>query len=175
MFHLRCTKKLADRMKRAPDPDAIPLSDASRLGDWFANLLVIRRQQIVLAVSEVTLLPVLLPAAPFKTIPQRVPVAVEEMLLALGIERARVAEEIAAMAECRIEKTNSRQILGSMLDFAFMLEGYLDGRPLRQVALHLAEAPCGPIAMNSPRGATVALLGQPARPAGGARLHLVRS
>ena len=41
MFHLRCTKKLADRMKRALDPDATPVSDASRLGDWFAGACVL--------------------------------------------------------------------------------------------------------------------------------------
>ena len=85
MVTLRCTKKLLDRLDGQPcDEDAVPAS-TGRLGDWFANLLIVRRQQLVLAVSGVTLLPVLLPAATFKTLPQRFPVAVADMLVALGI------------------------------------------------------------------------------------------
>jgi hypothetical protein len=127
------------------------------LGDWYANLVIIRRQQLALAVSGITLLPVLLPAAPFKTVPSRLPEAVAEMLHALLIEPQGIASEISAMSECLVARTNSRQVLGSMLDFTNMLEAYLDERPLVEVALHLAESPCSPIGMESPDRATRAL------------------
>ena len=65
------------------------------------------------------------------------------------------------MNECRVAKTNSRQVLGSMLDFANMLEVYLDGRPLVEVALHLSEAPCSPIAMERPRDVARELFAAP--------------
>jgi len=35
-----------------------------------------------------------------------------------------------------------------------MLDAYLDGRSLLQVALHLADTPCGPLKMESPRDVT---------------------
>jgi polysaccharide deacetylase 2 family uncharacterized protein YibQ len=42
-----------------------------------------------------------------------------------------------------------------------MLGSYLDGRALLDVALHLAEAPCGPIGMASPNDETVKVLSAP--------------
>lgn len=60
VFTFRCTQKLLDRLHvtptLAPDP-----SD-SVLGDWYANLIRVGRTQLVLAVSERTLLPVVLEA-----------------------------------------------------------------------------------------------------------------
>jgi hypothetical protein len=42
-----------------------------------------------------------------------------------------------------------------------MLEAYLDDRSLTEVALHLAESPCSPLGMQSPREATLALFSTP--------------
>jgi hypothetical protein len=123
----------------------------------------------VLAVSNVTLLPVLLAAAPFKTVTSRLPEAVGPVLHALRIDKQRIDSELAAMNESVVAPTNDRRVLGTMNDFDRMLEAYLDGRPLVDVALHLADAPCRPIGMESPCGATLALFGQagpdPTRPA----------
>jgi hypothetical protein len=47
--------------------------------------------------------------------------------------------------------TNDRRVLGVINDFGRMVEVYLDGRPLPEGALHLADAPCGPIDMERPR------------------------
>jgi hypothetical protein len=156
VFVLRCTKKLLDRIGGVTAPDPEP-SSATRLGDYYANLVIIRRQQLVLAVSGITLLPVLLPAAPFKSVPSRLVEAVEEMLHALRVEPQRIASEVSAMSDCVIARTNSRQVLGSMLDFANMMNSYLDDRPLVEVSLHLAESPCSPLGMDSPGRATIAL------------------
>ena len=54
-------------------------------------------------------------------------------------------------------RTASRQILGSLNDFVWICGAYLDGRPLLDVALHLADTPCGPLRMDSPRHVTAAL------------------
>jgi hypothetical protein len=51
-----------------------------KLGDWYANVVVIERQYLVLAASSITLLPVVLHAAPFKTLPARLAEAVVRML-----------------------------------------------------------------------------------------------
>ena len=58
-----------------------------------------------------------------------------------------------------------------MNDFTRMLNFYLDGRPLVEVALHLAEAPCGPIGMARPRDAARELFTQTGT---GPRLRLVK-
>jgi len=67
------------------------------------------------------------------------------------------------MAEVAIGKTASKRVLGSMNDFAWMAAGYLDGTmSLHDVSLRLAETPCSPLEMDSPRRTTVALFaGQP--------------
>jgi hypothetical protein len=80
------------------------------------------------------------------------------MLAALGIPPSRVEEEQAHMAEIAFATTKSRQILGSMNDFDRMLD-LGPGQSLISAALELAEAPCGPIGMESPNRATVTLFG----------------
>ncbi len=84
--------------------------------------------------------------------------ALRELLLALGIHEGAVEEEERAMAELAFGKTENRRILGSMTDFAWMLEGYLrDPMSLVELSLRLAETPCGPLNMNNPWRATANL------------------
>ncbi|MGH3826906.1 MAG: DUF6933 domain-containing protein, partial [Pseudonocardiaceae bacterium] len=64
MLIVRATKKLLDRLD-PPGPDAGPAS-TTLLGDWYATALF-WRPQVALLVSEVTLLPVLMPLAPAAT------------------------------------------------------------------------------------------------------------
>lgn len=162
MVVLRCTRKLLRRV-RSGSPDSVePPKSTTRLGDWYANVVVVHRHHLVLAVSGITLLPVLVPAAPYKTMIPRIAKAVGQILRALKIGEDKVAAEEKTMRDFVMAPTNDRRVLGSMNDFANMLEAYLDERSLAEVALHLAEAPCGPIGMKSPREATLALFSTPA-------------
>jgi hypothetical protein len=163
VFVLRCTKKLYQRIEPWAAPEREPLTQSTtRLGNWTANIVIIRRQQLVLAVSIVTLLPVLLPIAPAKTLLTRLPEAVRAVLMALEIDLRKIDSEVNGMGEVIVTGTNDRRVLGSMNDFIRMLDAYLDERSLTDVALKLAEAPCGPIGMKSPRAATLALFSTPA-------------
>jgi hypothetical protein len=173
VFILHCTKKLLGRLGPA-STESDRVKSTTRLGDWTANLFFIGRQQLVLAVNNTTLLPVLLPIAPAKTFLARFAEAAGEMLMALGIDRQHALSEITAMSECIVAPTSSRQVLGTINDFGRMLEAYLDGRPLPEVALHLSEAPCSPIAMESPRRATIALFEQVRSESNKPALRLVR-
>jgi hypothetical protein len=169
VYTLRVTAKLLKRMKAVPDPTPPPCT--GRLGDWYANLHVMRPAHLVLAVSERTLLPVLVPAKDIGGLPERIALAARDMLLAVGIPEEQVVRELRQMAECRIAKTASRQVLGTMNDFAWMLE--VDPRETMSLldrALLLAECPCSPINDN-PRRATLALFG--GVPDRGAHLRLV--
>jgi hypothetical protein len=104
----------------------------------------------------------------------RFPDAIRQAIRALAIDEAKVATEVEAMTECTVATTNSRRVLGSMNEFVFQLEAYLDGRPLVEVALHLADTPCSPIGWQSPRAATMALFGTVALKLQYPPLHLVK-
>jgi hypothetical protein len=143
VFTLRPTARL---LKRLRVPLTIePRATTTRLGDWYANLLHVGRQQLVLAVSEKTLLPVVVPATPHPTLVPRLRVAVAEVLDRLAIASEPVEQELASMAEGAYGKTTNRQVLGVMVDLAKGLPFYLarDGA-LLDVSMTLAAAPCSP-------------------------------
>ena len=78
MYTLHCTKKLLDRIKHPVAPPAPEPS--TKLGNWYATA-VFWKPQIVLAVNERTLLPVVLPLAPATTVTDRLP----DVLRGIGI------------------------------------------------------------------------------------------
>ncbi len=159
MFTLRCTARLLKRMKVAPV--AAAPDPTTRLGDWYANLIHVGRNQLVLAVSEKTLLPVVVPAAPNSALVLRLRVAVAEVLRALVISPNDIEGEDAAMRECVYGKTTSKQVLGIVVDFARMLPFHLDeGDSLAEASLRLANTPCSPLfkTTTSPDRTTKALL-----------------
>lgn len=157
MFTLRRTGTLLQRLKVRPEPS--PPVSTTKLGDWYANLLHTRTRQLLLCASEKTLLPVLLFARGTESVAVRLTAAAGEMLRAIGIPEPVVETELAAMAEATISTTASRRVLGSMNDFASMLETHLaHGDTLLEAALRLSRAPCSPIGMNAPRRATIELL-----------------
>jgi hypothetical protein len=74
-----------------------------------------------------------------------------------------------AADEYRTDKTANRQVLGSMNDFAWLLEAYLDhGDALLEASLRLADAPCSPLKMDRPKDITREVFGVSA-----SRLRLV--
>jgi hypothetical protein len=162
MFTLHCTAKLRARLKR-------PLSDlhhpaTTRLGDWYATALF-WKPQLALLVNERTLLPVLMPLAPASTLPERVAPAVAQVLLLHGVDPDFVEHEVAAMADVEIAKTSNRRVVGTMNEFEFQAEVYRDHSgmtDLLELAMRLAEVPCGAIRGNSPaRLLREVLAGQP--------------
>jgi len=160
VFTLRPTARLARRLKHAPALDTPPAT--MRLGDWYANLVHVGRQQLVLAISEKTLLPLVVPAAPVAGLADRIRARLGEVLTAYGIEREVIEGETAAMAEIAYGKTTSRQLLGVLVELARLLPFDLEQTAtLLETSLRLAETPCGPLyktAHSFPDRTTVALL-----------------
>jgi hypothetical protein len=156
MFTVRCTARLLKRLKAQPEVIANPPS--TRLGDWYAHLLFLRPAQLVLAVSERTLLPVLVPALDVERLPGRIREAVSDVLREIGVAHAAIQEEEVAMGTVSLGRTASRRVLGSMNDFVRLLEPHF-GHPasLLDLSLRLADTPCGPLQMDSPRRATLRL------------------
>jgi hypothetical protein len=162
MVVFRCTQKLRRRMGPLAAPENGSAKSSGRLGDWYANAVSVRGQQLVLGVSGITLLPVLMPAAPYKTMLPRFAQATGDILRALGIREAQVVAEAEVMRDLVVAPTNNRRVLGSMNDFAWMMEAYLEDTPtLLAVALKLAESPCSPLGMKNPREATLTLFSAP--------------
>lgn len=157
MFTLRCTQKLLDRIDLDPVADNPPATTV--LGDWYANLVRAGRTQVILAVSERTLLPVVITAREARNMAHRLTDALEPMLLCLGVPAENIASERQAMRECTIAKTVDRRILGSLKELAFQLEvGLLEWpeRPLLAHSLWLAGTPMKVIDHRPPEAAAVA-------------------
>jgi len=136
----------------------------TRLGDWYANLLHIGRRQVVLAVSERTFLPVVVPAAPANTIVARFSGEVGCVLQGVGVASTSIDRELAEMGEVALGRTASRQVTGILVDFAKGLGLYIEHEPaLLACSLKLAKTPCSPLYKTtvSPERATSALFNGP--------------
>lgn len=153
---LRCTQKLLRRLD-VTDKTAAP---TTVLGDWYANILFSRPHQIVLCVSERSLLPVVLPAKPTQSLGLRLSFAAGHVLQALGVTPSLIERELAEMQSFAYGRTQNRRALGSLNELMFQLSWYIHDQPAKSLlehSLHLAQTPCKPIAHNSPDRITVEL------------------
>lgn len=157
VFVLRCTQKLLDRLNSTPDPQPSPTDTV--LGDWYANLIRVGRIQVVLAVSERTLLPVVVPARDGRSLAQRLSEALEPMLTTVGVPEGDAIAERGAMQRWALGKTANRRVLGSLNDLAFQLQvGLLElpDRTLLAQSHWLAKTPLKVIDYGAPDQATLA-------------------
>lgn len=120
MFVLRCTQKLLDRLNSKPDPEPTPPDTV--LGNWYANLIRVGRIRVVLAVSERSLLPLVVPARDSRALVQRLCEALEPILTEIGVSADEAAAECGAMQRWTVGKTANRRVLGSLNDLAFQLQ-----------------------------------------------------
>lgn len=148
MLIVRATKKLRDKVGGVP----AELDEVSTtvLGNWYANLLAWRRPHVIL-VNARTLVPVVTPLAPARSLAERLPDVIADALLALGVAKDVVDSEREHMREVRIGPTLNRSVVGSMNDFAFLADhrrggaGGLDSLDLGALSKDLAHVPCGPL------------------------------
>jgi len=144
MFTIRCTQKLLKRVDIADEPAA----PTTLLGDWYANVLYSRPHQVVLCVSERSLLTVVLQAKEAHTLAPRLTVAVGQVLERLGVPATLIEREQHEMRTFAYSRTKNRRVLGQLNDLMFQLSCYLHDAPEKSLlahSLHLAEAPCGVI------------------------------
>ncbi|MEH1017765.1 hypothetical protein V6U90_32435 [Micromonospora sp. CPCC 206060] len=164
MLIVRATKKLLDHTNppRAVDGD----HDTTLLGPWYATALF-WRPRLALLVNERTPLPVLLPLAPARSLPARVPAEIATVLDAHQVPSTFTADELQHMQDCRFTTTANRSVVGIMNEFTKLSEIYTDdsARPdLVPLSLRLATTPCSPLyATNvSPDRELAALVGSTA-------------
>ena len=138
MFALRCTQKLLKRMK-TPLVDE-PARSTTLLGDWYANLVFVGRQQLVLCCCENTYLPIVIEARDIDGLVPRLNIALLEVLASLGVPDAAIDDELALMTDAVVAKTTSKVVLGVMNEYGYSMSG---GRHtnLVQLSLWLAHTP----------------------------------
>jgi len=133
------------------------------LGDWYANVLSWRRP-VALFVNARSLLPVVVPLAPARSVVERLPVAFGDVARSVGVDGPTLDREIVEMDSYVLAKTESRTVLGVMNDFARLADDYRrqeDTVELPQLACWLAQTPCGPLRTSTgfPDRELAALLG----------------
>jgi hypothetical protein len=90
---------------------------------WYATAWF-WRPQVALLVSEVTLLPVLMPLAPAATLLQRFGSQLAAVLDAHGTPAEFIDAELQEMDEVRLAKTASRSVVGIMNEFAYLADAW---------------------------------------------------
>lgn len=142
---VRGTKKFLDRAGKDDAADERPSTTV--LDDWYATVWF-WRPQVALFVNDRTLLPVLIPMAPAATVVDRFVTWMPETFGEYGLDPRFVGAEVEQMSAHRLAKTASRSVLGVMNEFKFMADNYLhqaDDVELSELALWLAQTPCGPL------------------------------
>ena len=113
------------------------------LGAWYATVLRWRRTA-ALFVNEPTLLPLVLPLAPAKTLMHRLPDALVELLSAHQVPTPLIRAEHAEALDHRLAPTANRSLVGVMNEFAFLADLHRAEQPdLMHLSLRLATTPCG--------------------------------
>jgi hypothetical protein len=139
---VRGTKKFLDRVGA---PEAEPPASTTVLGDWYATVLF-WKPHVALFVNEPTLLPVLVPLAPARTLLSRLPRSVERALSLQGLSGSFISSEVEAMQQTSLAKTANRSVVGMLNEFAFLAGQWRAGTgDLLDVSLRLSDVPCGPL------------------------------
>lgn len=126
----RCTPPGSSEI--GPSNRSWPLPEPTTwLGNWYGTVLF----------------PVLMPLAPAATLLDRFPDAFSETVASVGVDPVFIVAELAEMGEGQWTKTANRSVIGVMNEFGFLANQWRqprDSDPV-EVALWLAETPCGPL------------------------------
>jgi hypothetical protein len=145
VFVVRGTKKFLDRVNgHRLEPGQ---TSTTALGDWYANVLF-WKPQVVLFVSEATLVPVLVPLAPAATVIDRFVNQLSVVLSVLDIDPGFATAELTGMHEHQIATTANRIVVGVMNEFRYLAEVDRGASPsvdLLRISLWLAGTPLGPL------------------------------
>jgi hypothetical protein len=170
MVTLRCTQKLLKRMRLTVEDlkGTVPAEPTTALGDWYAHLLIIDRQHLVMFVNARSRLCVLTYARDIDRLTKRFRDALTEVLQELQIPEEAIQRELNAMSELCYGLTtgtsDGRSVLGSIIDFTKPLQySGLEDRSLPEWNLHFTRWICGPLGNKRPGEMARQLLDPPSR------------
>lgn len=157
MFTLRCTQKLLKRTRLtvADLKEATAPEPTTALGDWYANLLLIQRQHLVMLVSERSRLCILTTARDMDRLRQRFEHALMELLHEIDVPEGAIVRESREMGQMCYGLTtgapHGRSVLGSMNEYTNALRfSDMDERSLTDWNRHFSDWICGPLAYGHP-------------------------
>jgi hypothetical protein len=163
MITFRCTKKLRNYLGIVPIDNAQPPTAA--LGDWYANLIPTFAGDLILFISEKSLLSVAIPIWETDHLVPLFRIRVANLLWMIGIPQKIIVREINHFDQVQFSKTASRSVLGSMNEFAwqyqFIAEESQDksGLSLSKAEYQLTGMPCGGLDYQFPVDVAKELLG----------------
>lgn len=149
MYVVHATKTLLDKVGLT-DLTA-EVESTTLLGPWYATIAK-GRPQLALFVNEATLLPVLMPLAPSRSLFRRFPEALARVLATHGVDQAVIDAELEAMEYDVTRKTSSRSMTGMLVEFTFLARHAIDltpGLDLTELSVKLAHTPCSPLYKRS--------------------------
>jgi len=165
MMTLRCTRKLLDLLGREAAED--PPASTTALGDWYANVIATPAGELIIFVSEHSLLTVALPVAAMDALIPSLVTRVYNLLLNLGVSLEVARLECDELRPVTYAKTASRSVLGSMNDIAWgyyvAAESAIDeGRTPRisEAELRMSERPHSPLDQTFPDEAARSILAE---------------
>ena len=159
MVTVRCTRNLLEYLAAPLKGDIRP--STTLLGDWYANVLDVSPEPLVLCISERSLLPVVFPAGDPATFGLRLRVSVGYMLEAIHVPIRVIEDELAEMVSVSFGPTNNRRFLGTANEFMYHLDRMVDEQPHlshQGMALRIATIPSKPIQYRFPKEAARELL-----------------
>ena len=160
MVTYRCTEKVRKRFRlEAHEPSE---SSTTVLGDWYANVLNHGPERHVVLVSEVTLLPLIVPARKAE-FPQTVRNYLLDVLQHLGIPDEMIRAEVDAMDTHCVAKTANRQVVGVLNEYVMLATHYMPEVSRTVASLKLSGTPMGPIDLDSADQRTCDAFGIPRR------------
>ncbi len=160
MVVLRCTQQLLHRLKRFDDEP--PQTSTTTLGDWYGNIIRMGNRHVLLFITERSRLPVLIPIRQANKLRTVLPDAMSDMLAWMRVPEDVIAEEREQMSEVAFGRTNSRSLLGTMNDYAFMSGGTFAPQrdeSIDHIARFLAKTPILPLKGECPIDLTRAAFG----------------
>jgi hypothetical protein len=155
---LRCTRKLLDRMGK---PVASPPPSTSVLGDWYAKPFQVAQRRLILLMSGSSRLPVLMPGRDVANLGRNFPDSLGAVLERLGVPSGVADAEAELSRDFVLAATDSRSILGSLNDFAWMTQHRLRAGAdddLVQLSVELSMTPIIAMDFGFPRDVALTLL-----------------
>lgn len=129
MAYLRCTKKLLKQMGLDGAVQAREDTSTETVDDWYAYLKWLEGRKCVLFTNVGTLYPfIVLDArkAQLKKLPELFLAEYQRNLEYLGATRDQIARELSITHDLAIGKSQNQRILGSMNDYAFQADVFVD-------------------------------------------------
>ena len=129
------------------------MAPSGQLGDWYAKIGATRPRHLVVCANERTLLCVVVPLAPQRSLLDRFLAAAEHRIGQIPVSQTLKQREVAALSHGQIGRATSRSAISSLNQFGYAVRAWLENGPaddLDALGLWLCDTPCSPLTTHWP-------------------------